>query len=77
MTDAAWRTGRVIGPMRRWPEIVDEYLKFVDLRWVCEKVAHEFAVADQTYTLLHANELNADNFDRLTRFGTVVTVSFP
>ena len=48
-------------------EIADEYLKFADTKVrFCEKVTGElFGRSIKHILLLHANELNADNFDRL------------
>ena len=48
-------------------EIADEYLKFAETKIrFCEKVTAElFGRSIKHILLLHANELNADNFDRL------------
>ena len=47
--------------------VSDEYLKYVDIKFdYCEKVAADlFGQPIKHILLLHANELNADNFDRL------------
>jgi peptidoglycan/xylan/chitin deacetylase (PgdA/CDA1 family) len=47
--------------------VAAEYLKFADLKFdFCERVANElFARPIKHILLLHANELNADNFDQL------------
>jgi peptidoglycan/xylan/chitin deacetylase (PgdA/CDA1 family) len=50
-------------------QIADEYLKFADLKLeFCERVAGElFGHSIKHILLLHANELNADNFDGLVK----------
>ncbi len=50
-------------------QVADEYLKFADLKVeFCEKVSGElFGHSIKHILLLHANELNADNFDRLVK----------
>jgi peptidoglycan/xylan/chitin deacetylase (PgdA/CDA1 family) len=47
--------------------VADEYLKFADVKFeYCEKVANDlFGRPIKHILLLHANELNAENFDRL------------
>jgi peptidoglycan/xylan/chitin deacetylase (PgdA/CDA1 family) len=53
-------------------QVSDEYLKFANLKIeFCERVASElFGRPIKHILLLHANELNADNFDRLTKIFT-------
>lgn len=50
-------------------KIVDEYLKFADAKIAfCERVAKELFDRPMKHILLmHANELNADNFDRVVK----------
>ena len=50
-------------------QVAEEYLKFADLKLeFCERVAAElFGHSIKHILLLHANELNADNFDRLVK----------
>jgi peptidoglycan-N-acetylglucosamine deacetylase len=50
-------------------KIATEYLKFADVKFAfCEQVANElFGRPIKHILLLHANELNADNFDQLVR----------
>jgi peptidoglycan/xylan/chitin deacetylase (PgdA/CDA1 family) len=50
-------------------QVSDEYIKFVGLKFdFCEKTASEVTGRNVKHILLlHANEVNADNFDRLVK----------
>jgi len=63
----AYANARAQTDEKSMKKIADEYLKFADLKFdFCERVANEmFGRPIKHILLLHANELNADNFDQL------------
>ncbi len=65
---AAYSKARAENDQVKLKRVSDEYLKYVDLKFdYCEKVSTElFGRPVRHILLLHANELNADNFERLT-----------
>ena len=67
MFRAAYTNARNRGDLSMTKEIADDYLRFADIKVrFCEKVAAElFGRSIKHILLLHANELNADNFNRL------------
>lgn len=69
---AAYSKARAAGDAASLKRVSDEYLKFAGLRFDhSEKVAAElFGRPVKHILLLHANELNADNFDALVRVMT-------
>jgi peptidoglycan/xylan/chitin deacetylase (PgdA/CDA1 family) len=66
---AAYSKARARGDAGELKKVSDEYLKFVGLKLdFCEKVSTElFGRNVRHILLLHANELNADNFDALVK----------
>jgi peptidoglycan/xylan/chitin deacetylase (PgdA/CDA1 family) len=66
---AAYTRARAQGEIEMIKRVSEEYLKFVDLKFdFCEKVSTElFGRNIKHILLLHANELNADNFDALVK----------
>jgi peptidoglycan/xylan/chitin deacetylase (PgdA/CDA1 family) len=64
---AAYFKARARGDAETLRRVSDEYLKYVGLKFdFCEKVSAElFGRPVKHILLLHANELNADNFDAL------------
>jgi peptidoglycan/xylan/chitin deacetylase (PgdA/CDA1 family) len=64
---AAYSKARAEKNQTQLKRVSDEYLKYVDLKFEhCERVSAElFNRPIRHILLLHANELNADNFDRL------------
>lgn len=66
---AAYAKARAQGDEGMLRRVSEEYLKFVGRKFdFCEKVAAElFGRPVKHILLLHANELNADNFDALVR----------
>lgn len=66
---ASYLKARAEGNAEMTRRVSEEYLKFANLRFeFCEKVANElFGHPVKHILLLHANELNADNFDRLVK----------
>jgi len=64
---AAYAKARARGDAAALKKVSDEYLKFAGLKVdFCEKVSEElFGRNVRHILLLHANELNADNFDAL------------
>jgi peptidoglycan-N-acetylglucosamine deacetylase len=66
---AAYAKAQAQGDMEMKKRVSAEYLKFVGLKFdFCEKVSTElFGRNIKHILLLHANELNADNFDALIR----------
>lgn len=69
---AAYAKARAEGDMEMLKRVSDEYLKFVGLRIdFCEKVSSDlFGHTIKHILLLHAKELNADNFDALVKVMT-------
>jgi peptidoglycan/xylan/chitin deacetylase (PgdA/CDA1 family) len=66
---AAYSKARAAGDAQMMKRVADEYLKFAGEKFdFCEKVANElFGHPIKHILLLHANELNADNFDGLVK----------
>jgi peptidoglycan-N-acetylglucosamine deacetylase len=66
---AAYTKARAQGEREMIKRVSEEYLKFVGLKFdFCEKVSTElFGRPIKHILLLHANELNADNFDALIK----------
>ncbi|HYJ47426.1 MAG TPA: polysaccharide deacetylase family protein, partial [Pyrinomonadaceae bacterium] len=66
---AAYSKARAAGDKEMMKRVADEYLKFAGEKFdFCEKVASElFGHPIKHILLLHVNELNADNFDRLVK----------
>ena len=66
---AAYSKARAAGDQEMMKRVSDEYLKFAGEKFdFCEKVATElFGHPIKHILLLHANELNADNFDALVK----------
>lgn len=64
---AAYSKARAENDQTQLKRVSDEYLKYVDLKFDhCEKVSAElFGRPVRHILLIHANELNADNLDRL------------
>jgi peptidoglycan/xylan/chitin deacetylase (PgdA/CDA1 family) len=69
---AAYSKARAAGDAPIMKQVADEYLKFAGQKFdFCEKVANElFGHPIKHILLLHANELNADNFDALVKVMT-------
>jgi peptidoglycan/xylan/chitin deacetylase (PgdA/CDA1 family) len=69
---SAYLKARAQGDAEMMKRVSEEYLKFAGLRFeFCEKVSNElFGRQIKQILLLHANELNADNFDRLVKMMT-------
>lgn len=66
---AAYSKARAENDKAMLKRVSDEYLKYVGVKLgYCEKVSNElFARQIKQILLLHANELNADNFDELIK----------
>lgn len=64
---SAYAKARAANDRAMMKRVSDEYLKYVGIKFdYCEKVAEDLFGQPIKHTLLlHANELNADNFDRL------------
>jgi peptidoglycan/xylan/chitin deacetylase (PgdA/CDA1 family) len=69
---AAYAKARTQGDPEMMKRVAAEYLKFAGLKFdFCEKVTNElFGHPIKHILLLHANELNADNFDALIKVMT-------
>lgn len=69
---AAYAKARAQGDTGMIKRVSEEYLKFAGLKFdFCEKVTSElFGHPIKQILLLHANELNADNFDALIKIMT-------
>jgi peptidoglycan-N-acetylglucosamine deacetylase len=69
---AAYSKARAAHDSEMMKRVADEYLKFAGQKFdFCERVANElFGHAIKHILLLHANELNADNFDALVKVMT-------
>lgn len=66
---AAYAKARAQGDAEMLKRVSDEYLKYVALKIdFCEKISNDlFGAQIKHILLLHANELNADNFDALVK----------
>jgi hypothetical protein len=66
---SAYNKARAQDDLEMTKRVAEEYLKYVGLRLdFCQQVANElFGRPIKHILLLHANELNADNFDGLLR----------
>lgn len=66
---AAYAKARMQDDKALMKQVSDEYLKYVNIKFdYCEKVSNElFGHQIKQILLLHANELNADNFDQLIK----------
>jgi peptidoglycan/xylan/chitin deacetylase (PgdA/CDA1 family) len=69
---AAYSKARTQGDAEMMKRVSEEYIKFARLKFeFCEKVSTElFGHPIKHILLLHANELNADNFDELVKMMT-------
>lgn len=69
---AAYENARARGDAAELKRVTDDYLKFAALKFDnCDKVSAElFGRPIKHILLLHANELNADNFDALVKLLT-------
>jgi len=75
---AAYEQARARGDAAELKRVSEEYLKFAGLKFDnCDKVSAElFGRPIKQILLLHANELNADNFDALVKLLTDRGYSF-